>query len=162
MRDNPARTGVHLSVDTIKALSKIDNIVGMKDTSGDMTFINEVIRQTADENFSLLCGRDTLIFSSLVSGGSGAVPASGNVIPKLIVDLYNEVKQGNLDAAREAQFLLAPFRMAFNLGTFPIVIKEAMQLIGFDVGRTRLPIQPLNPEKRDTLKNILKNIGLIG
>ncbi len=158
--NNPGRTGVHISIETIKALSKIENIVGMKDSSGDMTYINEVVRNT-DENFHFFCGRDTLIFSSLVSGGSGAVPASANIAPRLIVELYNQFKQGNLEAAREAQFTLAPLRMAFNLGSFPVVLKEGMQMIGLDVGRTRPPILPMSPDKRDILKNILKNMGLI-
>lgn len=158
--NNPGRTGVHISLETIKALSNIENIVGMKDSSGDMTFINEVIRNT-DGNFSVLCGRDTLIFSSLVSGGRGAVPATANIAPRLIVELYKQFKQGNLEAARQAQFTLAPLRMAFNLGSFPVVIKEAMQIIGCDVGRTRPPILPLSPDKRKILKNILKNMGLI-
>lgn len=158
--NNPGRTGVHISIETIKALSKIENIVGMKDSSGDMTYINEVIRNT-DENFHFFCGRDTLIFSSLVSGGSGAVPASANIAPRLIVELYNQFKQGNLEAAREVQFTLAPLRMAFNLGSFPVVLKEGMQMIGLDVGRTRPPILPMSPDKRDILKNILKNMGLI-
>ena len=157
--NNPGRTGVHISIETIKALSKIENIVGMKDSSGDMTYINEVIRNT-DENFHFFCGRDTLIFSSLVSGGSGAVPASANIAPRLIVELYNQFKQGNLEAAREAQFTLAPLRMAFNLGSFPVVLKEGMQMIGLEVGRTRPPIQPMSSDKRDTLKSILKNMGL--
>ncbi len=158
--NNPGRTGVHISIETIKALSKIENILGMKDSSGDMTYINEVIRNT-DENFHFFCGRDTLIFSSLVSGGSGAVPASANITPKLIVELYNQFKQGNLEAARKAQFALAPLRMAFNLGSFPVVLKEGMQMIGFEVGRARPPIQPMSSDKRDVLKNILKNMGLI-
>jgi len=158
--NNPGRTDVHISIETIKVLSKIENIVGMKDSSGDMTYINEVIRNT-DENFHFFCGRDTLIFSSLVSGGSGAVPASANIAPQLIVELYNQFKQGNLEAARKAQFTLAPLRMAFNLGSFPVVIKEAMQMIGFEVGRTRPPIQPMSPDNRDILKNILKNMGSI-
>jgi 4-hydroxy-tetrahydrodipicolinate synthase len=159
--NNPARTGVHISLETIQALAKIENIVGMKDSSGDMTYMNEVIRNTADENFSLLCGRDTLIFSSLLSGGTGAVPASANIAPKLVVELYDQFQQGNLEAARQAQFTLAPLRMAFSLGSFPVVMKEGMQLIGLDVGSTRPPILPMNPERRDILKNILKDIGLI-
>jgi dihydrodipicolinate synthase/N-acetylneuraminate lyase len=77
----------------------------------------------------------------LVTGGKGAVPASGNVAPELIVNLYNAVKRGDLQAARAFQFQLAPLRNAFSLGSFPVVLKEALNLIGIPVGTTRLPIQ---------------------
>jgi len=89
------------------------------------------------------------------------VPASGNVAPELIVNLYNAVKRGDLQAARAFQFQLAPLRNAFSLGSFPVVLKEALNLIGIPVGTTRLPIQALTEEKRKALKKILEEMGLI-
>ena len=158
--NNPARTGYGIPVDIIRKLTEIDNIVGMKDSSGDLTYANEVIRTTGPD-FYYLCGRDTVIFNVLTSGGSGAVPATANVAPKLIVDLYNHVKSGNYEAARQAQFDLIPLRMAFSLGSFPVVIKEALSILGFDTGGARAPIQSLTPENHRRLVEVLKKMGLV-
>ncbi len=158
--NNPDRTGVNISIDTTKRLSEIDNIVGIKDSSGDMSYVIEIINNTND-SFSFFCGKDTIIYSTLVTGGKGAVPASGNVAPALIVELYNAVKKNDLDEARSIQFKLSQLRNAFSLGSFPVVLKEALNLIGVNVGTTRLPIKPLSTENRTKLKTILENMGLI-
>ncbi|KYZ75777.1 dihydrodipicolinate synthase family protein [Anaerosporomusa subterranea] len=157
--NNPDRTGYDIPVDTIKRLAEIDNIVGMKDSGGNLTYVNEVMRSIGTD-FSILSGKDTVIFNILTAGGRGAVPASANVAPKLIVDLYNYVQSGDYDAARKAQFELAPLRMAFSLGSFPIVVKEALDIMGFDVGGARAPIQPLTPENRSRLTEVLKKMNL--
>jgi 4-hydroxy-tetrahydrodipicolinate synthase len=158
--NNPDRTGVNISIDTIKRLSSIDNIVGIKDSSGDMTYVCEIIKN-ASSSFSFFCGKDTIIYSTLVTGGKGAVPASGNVAPALIVEIYNAVKQGDLKKARDLQFKLDPLRNAFSLGSFPVVLKEALNLIGVEVGAARLPIKPLSEDNRSKLKTILKNMELL-
>jgi 4-hydroxy-tetrahydrodipicolinate synthase len=158
--NNPDRTGFNLSVETISRLARIENVIGMKDSSGNLTLVGEVIRNTGPD-FRVFCGRDTVIFQVLASGGGGAVPASGNVAPRLIVELYDHFRRGDLEAARAAQFKLAPLRMAFNLGSFPVVIKEALNLMGLEVGSARPPIQPLVPEKREQLAGVLREIGLI-
>jgi len=158
--NNPDRVGYSIPIPVIKKLSAIDNIVGIKDSGGDLTYVNETIRQTGPD-FCVFSGKDTVIFNILTSGGAGAVPASGNVAPKLIVEMYNAVQSGDLARARACQQSLTPLRNAFALGSFPVVIKEAMDLLGMDVGPARLPIQPLLPEKREELKTILKNLGLL-
>jgi len=158
--NNPARTGYDIPVDIIRKLAEIDNIVGMKDSGGNLTYVNEVLRTTGPD-FHFFCGRDTVIFNVLTSGGSGAVPASANVAPKLVVDLYNHVKSGNYEAARQAQFDLTPLRMAFSLGSFPVVIKEALSILGFDTGGARAPIQSLTPENHRRLVEVLKKMELV-
>ena len=158
--NNPDRTGYDIPVDIIRKLAEIDNIVGMKDSSGNLTYVNEILRTTGPD-FHVFCGRDTVIFNVLTSGGSGAVPASANVAPKLVVDLYNYVKSGNYEAARQAQFDLAPLRMAFSLGSFPVVIKEALDILGFNTGGARAPIQSLTPENHSRLAEVLKKMGLV-
>lgn len=158
--NNPDRVGYSIPIPVIKKLSAIDNIVGIKDSGGDLTYVNETIRQTGPD-FSVFSGKDTVIFNILTSGGAGAVPASGNVAPKLIVEMYNAVQSGDLPRARKCQQALTPLRNAFALGSFPVVIKEAMDILGMDVGPARLPIQPLVPEKRKELETIIKNLGLI-
>lgn len=158
--NNPARTGVNISADFIVRASKVENIVGIKDSSGDLTLTAEYIRRT-DEKFSVLAGRDTLIYGTLCYGGKGAIAATANVAPKLIVEIYEAFKAGDMKRSLVAQFRLAPLRLAFDLGTFPVVIKEALNLIGIDAGVGIPPVGGMNPKAKDELKEILKNMGLL-
>jgi len=158
--NNPGRTGVNLSADLISRLSKVDNIVGIKDSSGDLTLTSEYIRRTGDD-FSVLSGRDTLIYGTLLYGGKGAIAATANVAPKLVVEIYEAYIRGDVKRAREAQVKLAPLRLAFNLGSFPVVIKDALKLIGIDVGPARSPVRSLDKVKQEKLRSILQEMGLL-
>ncbi|MTI59183.1 MAG: 4-hydroxy-tetrahydrodipicolinate synthase [Firmicutes bacterium] len=158
--NNPARTGVNVSARLIERASKIENIVGIKDSSGDMTLTGEFIRRT-DDDFNVLIGKDTLILSGLVYGGKGAISSTANLVPELIVKIYEEYIKGNLEEALKAQYELAPLRLAFNMGTFPIVMKEGLKLMGIDVGNTLEPVEALEENKLSKLKNILEDIGVL-
>lgn len=159
--NNIGRTKVAISADTACELAKIDNIIGIKDSSGDMTLTGEYIRRTKEENFSVLVGRDTLILAGLCYGATGAIAACANIAPRLCVELYRQFKLGNMEKALELQYSLAPLRMAFSLGSFPVVIKEALKLIGLDMGACLAPIQELDPENRNVLRRILQDLALI-
>ena len=156
--NNPGRTGVSISLDLILRLSKIDNIVGIKDSSGDMNQAAEIVRRTGSD-FSVLSGRDTLIYGFLAYGAHGSVAATANIVPELVVSIYELYQKGELQASLEAQFRLAPLRMAFSLGSFPVIMKEGLKLRGIDVGNALRPIQPLSVEAREKLKKILDNIN---
>ena len=138
---NPDRTMVKMPTGLVSRLAKIDNIVGIKDSSGDLTLSSDYIR-TTPENFAVLMGRDTLIFTGLLSGAKGAIAATGNVVPALVVQIYECFKAGDLAGSRRAQEALAPLRMAFTWGTFPVVIKEALDLIGLEGGPAPRPGRP--------------------
>lgn len=158
---NPARTGVNLSPDIAARLAQIENIVGIKDSSGDLTLTTEFIRRAASEKFHVLAGRDTLIFATLISGGSGSIAATANVAPQLVAEIYNAFVAGDFTRARRAQADLAPLRIAFDLGTFPVVIKEALALMGICAARAKAPVQPMADARRAELKQILKNLGVL-
>ena len=158
--NNPPRTGVNISADFVVRASKVDNIVGIKDSSGDMSLMAEYIRRT-DGKFSVLAGRDTLIYGVLCYGGKGGIAACANIAPKLIVEIYEAFMAGDMRRSLDAQFRLAPLRLAFDLGTFPVVIKEALTLIGIEAGPGIAPVGAMKPEARAELKNILKNMGLL-
>jgi 4-hydroxy-tetrahydrodipicolinate synthase len=158
--NNPARTGVNISAEFVARASKVENIVGIKDSSGDLTITSEYIRRTGEE-FSVLAGRDTLIYGTLCYGGKGAIAATANVVPKVVVEIYEAFQKGDLKRSLEAQFRLAPLRLAFDLGTFPVVIKEALNLIGIDAGVGMPPVGGIKPEAKKELKEILKNMGLL-
>jgi 4-hydroxy-tetrahydrodipicolinate synthase len=158
--NNPGRTGVNLSPDFVVRASKVENIVGVKDSSGDFTLTAEYIRRTG-ETFSVLAGRDTLIYATLCYGGKGAIAACANVAPKLIVEIYNAFHAGDMKRALDAQFRLAPLRLAFDLGTFPVVIKEALNLMGIEAGVGVPPVGGIKPEAKAELKQILKDLGVL-
>ena len=159
--NNPGRTGgLNLSAGLVARLAEHPNIVGIKDSSGDMSLTSEYTRRT-DDNFAVLLGRDTLIYAGLLHGAKGAIAASANIVPALVVEIYQAFVEGNLTRALEAQRRLAPLRLAFGLGTFPIVVKEALNLIGISAGPARGPVGPMSPESREELKKILQELEII-
>ena len=158
--NNPPRTGVNISADFVSRASEIENIVGIKDSSGDLSLTAEYIRRTG-EGFSVLAGRDTLIYGTLCYGGKGAIAATANVAPKIVAEIYEAFVAGDMKRSLDAQFRLAPLRLAFDLGTFPVVIKEALTLIGIDAGVGIAPIGGMKPEAKEELKGILRSMGLL-
>ncbi|OGP76802.1 MAG: 4-hydroxy-tetrahydrodipicolinate synthase [Deltaproteobacteria bacterium RBG_16_49_23] len=158
--NNPGRTGINISANLVVQASKVENIVGIKDSSGDLTLTAEYIRKTG-ETFSVLAGRDTLIYGTLCYGGKGAIAATANVAPKVIVEIYEAFMAGDMKRSLEAQFRLAPLRLAFDLGTFPVVIKEALNLIGIDAGVGIPPVGGISSKAKEELREILKNMELL-
>jgi len=155
---NPGRTGgVNLSINLVERLSEHPNIVGIKDSSGDLSQTMAYIENTGDD-FIVLLGRDTLIYAGLLHGAKGSITATANAAPELVVSIYNAFIQGNLDAALTAQKRLAPLRQAFGLGTFPVVVKEALSILGIPAGPARGPVGPMAPEQREKLKAVLTAI----
>lgn len=160
--NNPGRTGgVALTPATLARLAEeLPNFAGIKDSSGDLTQVAEMIR-LCPPDFKVIIGRDTLIYGALTYGAAGAIAATANVAPKLVVGIYRAFKAGDYDKARQYQGELAPLRMAFGLGSFPVVMKEALTIMGLPAGRCRRPIQPLSEEKRAQLREILVKMGII-
>ncbi|RTE10198.1 4-hydroxy-tetrahydrodipicolinate synthase [Paenibacillus whitsoniae] len=159
--NNPDRVGNNITVRLMERLADIPNIVGVKDSSGDMTLTAEYIRRTREKGFKVMAGRDVMILGSLAYGAVGCVASTANIVPALVVDIYNKFMSGDLSAACEAQFKLAPLRMAFNLASFPVVTKEAMNLIGLEVGSSILPNTAATEENRKKLRAILTEMGAI-
>jgi len=160
--NNPERTGVALSTDTIVRLAnEIPNFKGIKDSSGDLTIAAELIR-LCPPDFKVIMGRDTLIYGALAYGAAGAVAATANVVPGLTVAIYEAVRTGDHARARELQRRLAPLRVAFSIGTFPVVVKEAMAMMGIiPWGGCRKPVLPLDKDRREKLAKILKELEVI-
>ena len=139
--NNPATCGgVKIDVDTVARLADIPNILGVKDSSGDMQNTIEYIR-VVPERFSVLMGRDTLICAGMIFGAHGAVPATGNIAPHLVVDIYEAFMRGDQAAAMVAQRKLSPIRHSLTLGTAPGGVKAALQLLGLSIGPSRSPGQ---------------------
>jgi len=160
--NNPPKTGVNLSAAMVAKLAEVPNIVGIKDSSGDFTLTAEYIRLTRGKDFQVLLGRDTLIYAGLCYGAAGSIAACANVAPRLTADIYDRYIAGDLAGALDAQFRLAPLRIAFNLGSFPTVIKESLELLGIDAGGCMAPVGPMSPEERAQLRKVLVEMGLLG
>jgi len=125
----PGRTHVSIAPQTVARLAEIDNIVGVKDSSGDLNNTVDYLRLTPDD-FAVMNGNDGLICAALSAGANGAVAATANIVPGLLVSIYDSVQAGNLQAAWEAQWAVIPLRRCFALSTVPDPIKEAARAIG--------------------------------
>jgi 4-hydroxy-tetrahydrodipicolinate synthase len=160
--NNPSTCGgVKIDVDTVARLAQLSNVLGIKDSSGDLQNTNEYIR-VVPESFAVMQGRDTLIYPSLVCGAKGAVPATGNIAPELCVAIFEAFVSGDHEAAKAAQQRLNPVRLAMNLGTAPGGVKAALELMGLSIGPSRSPVSPLLPEKKEKMRAALEQAGLLG
>jgi 4-hydroxy-tetrahydrodipicolinate synthase len=160
--NNPATCGgVSIDPATCATLAEVPNIIGIKDSSGDLQNTIEILRSTPRDRFAVLNGRDTLIFSALVAGVQGAIPATCNIAPDLCVGIYEAFTAGDVEKAKALQSRLHGIRTAMTLGTGNGAIKEAMTLLGRPMGPNRRPISPLSAEKRQKLKDVLTAAGML-
>lgn len=160
--NNAPKTNVTITPTTAAKLAGIDNIVGIKDSTGDMTNAAEYIRLTRDnDNFHVLMGRDTLIHAALCYGATGAIASCANVAPRIAADIYDKYVAGDLKGSLDAQYTLAPLRIACGMGTFPAVIKEGLAMQGIPVGKCLAPISELKPEEKEKLHQVLVEMKLL-
>jgi 4-hydroxy-tetrahydrodipicolinate synthase len=158
--NNPSTCGgLMIGVDTVARLAEIPNILAVKDSSGDLQNTQEYIK-VVPPRFSVMMGRDTLIFPSLVMGTRGAVPATGNIAPQMLVSIYELFRKGDLEGARAAQLHLNPLRMALSLCTPPGAVKAALEMLGMPIGPCRSPVAAIAPEKKAKMKSALEAAGL--
>ncbi len=160
--NNKPKTNITVEPATAAKLAQIDNIIGIKDSTGDMTNTEEYLRLTKDmKDFYVMMGRDTLIYAALCYGASGAIASCANVAPRIAADIYDKYIAGDREGALKAQFNFSALRIATSMGTFPVVLKEALKLIGHDCGDCVKPIQPLSDEQREKLREVLSGMGLL-
>lgn len=159
--NNPDRVMNNISANLLERLAMVPNIVGIKDSSGDLTLTAEYIRRSRHSDFKVMAGRDIMILASLVYGAVGSVASTANIVPALVVDIYEKFMQGDVQGALEAQYRLAPLRMAFNLGSFPVVMKDAANLLGLQLGQPIKPNTSCSPANLIKLKSILVEVGAL-
>lgn len=150
----PAKTGVQLNVDTVRRLAEIPNIRGIKDSGGDFDRLLQLINLRRDD-FAVFTGTDSMILWTLMAGGDGAVAATTNAVPSVVMSIWNHFHQGDIAAARQAQEALRPLRDAFALGTLPVVLKTAAGLLGMPAGPARSPVLPLDEAALERLKKAI-------
>lgn len=155
----PERAGVELTPAIVRRIAEqCENFVGLKDSSGEL----EKIPEYTAAGLAVFVGRDHLILEALKRGAAGAVTACANVAPRAFVDLYKAFQAGNMEEAARLQALVEPLRRAFALGTFPAVVKEAMNLSGMKVGACRRPVGPMAAEGRQKLAAVLDQLRAEG
>jgi 4-hydroxy-tetrahydrodipicolinate synthase len=158
--NNPATCGgLAIEPATVAMLAQSPNIIGIKDSSGDLQNTIEIIGRVP-ATFGVLMGRDTLIHAALAHGAAGAIPASCNIAPLLCVGIFNAFHRGDTLEAATLQARLHPVRTALALATGNGVVKEALALLGRDCGPNRRPIAPMSVEKREQLRRVLLDAGL--
>lgn len=151
----PARTGNALAPATVEKLAKIDNIVGVKDSSGNFDNILQYIERTRDMGFTVLSGNDSLILWTLLAGGQGGIAGCANVFPRNMVAIYEQWKRGNIAEARKAQDAIRPFRNCFRFGNPNTIVKAATAMLGYPVGKCRAPFNGLSEEAMAAVKDAL-------
>jgi len=158
--NNPGRCGYAMSQELVEELAhSVPNLVGMKDSSGDLTQTMEFIRRNADVNFRVMCGKDTLIYSGLCVGAVGAVCSTANYLPKLVCSIYDKYVSGDLKGSLEAQWELNPIRLATDKSSFPVATKDLANLVGMQVGSPFLPNLSSPPKQIEHLRRQLVDGG---
>lgn len=158
----PQCTGLPLPWQMVEDLAQIPNIVGVKDSSGQLSFILAVLEKVRDK-INVLCGHDEVVVAALAAGCSGAILASANVIPDIWVQIYNHVKNGELQKARELQYKVQKIARIIA-GSGAVGTKEALNMMKIKVGPVRKPLSvggELTYEAREELRLDLEKIGKI-
>ncbi|GFZ66627.1 4-hydroxy-tetrahydrodipicolinate synthase [Pseudomonas amygdali pv. eriobotryae] len=154
MYNIPAKTGMSIGIGAVATLSPHPQIKGIKDSAGNFDALVQMMQYRSDD-FAVFAGTDSLIYRNLLAGGDGAIAATANAVPEVVMSIWNNFQSGNHEAARAAQEALRPLRDAFALGTMPVVLKTATQLLNVPVGPCRAPVQPLDAAALEKLQNLL-------
>lgn len=155
----PGRTGVNLSPKTVLTLSRHPNIVGIKEASGNLSQIMEIKRLCSDD-FALYSGDDGLILPILSVGGVGVISVLSNILPKETSEICKYFFNGEIEKSRKLQLKLSPLINALFSDVNPIPIKNALNILGYNVGGLRLPLcLEMTDENYENLKQTLSNLN---
>jgi 4-hydroxy-2-oxoglutarate aldolase len=156
----PPATGMDLSAELLVALSQHPNIIAVKDTGGNIAKMGETIRRAAP-GFQVLSGSANFFYPSMAMGVAGGILALANLAPDESVALYDLFQAGEIDKGRELHLRMLPVNLAITSRFGVPGLKAALDMAGFYGGAPRLPLRPLNEERRQELRTILETAGLI-
>ena len=161
MYNVPSRTGCNILPETAVTLAKtVDNIVGIKEATGNISQAAKLM-SLADGCIDMYSGNDDQIVPILSLGGKGVISVLSNVAPKKTHDIVAEYLAGNVEASRKLQLEAIELIDALFCEVNPIPVKHALNLMGMEVGPLRMPLSPMEDKNLETLKNALKNYGLL-
>jgi 4-hydroxy-tetrahydrodipicolinate synthase len=157
----PGRTGKNIEPQTLIRLAEIDNIVGLKDASGDITQTMDIIAgiKRKGKTFYVLTGEDSLTYPLMALGGDGGICAVGNVIGREYTTMCKLMKEGKWAEAREIHYRTLPLVKTLFIETNPVPVKEAMEMMGLPSGPVRLPLVAMRPANRERLRQDLIAVG---
>ncbi len=156
----PGRTAVNMLPSTVARLAEIKNIVGIKEATGDMKQVSEIIRLCGDR-IDVISGDDFTTLPLMALGGQGVISVSANVAPRLMSQMCALWDQARHDEARAIHFTLEPLNAAMFIETNPIPVKTALAMMGKIKEEFRLPLCEMSPANREKLKTVLKGMKLI-
>jgi len=157
----PSRTGVNLLPETLAELAELKNIVAVKEASGNLDQMTQIIELCGDK-ITLLSGDDKLLLPVLSIGGKGVISVVANIIPRDVSDMIREFEEGNYQKSKEI-FLskVYPLSSAMFYETNPIPVKTSARLMGLPSGDLRLPLSPMSENNLNKLKADLIKFGLL-
>ena len=159
MYNVPGRTSMNMKPSLVAELAKIENIVAIKEASGDLAQVAELCRLVPND-FAVYSGNDDSILPLLTLGGKGVISVLANVCPQETHDLVQKFFDGDIEGSRKIQLELKPLIDALFIEVNPIPVKTAMNLLGFEVGNLRLPLAEMDIKNLEVLKKELANAGL--
>ena len=154
------RTSVNMTPATIARTAQLPNVVGIKEGSGSLGQVSEIIHQCGDA-FTILSGDDPLTVPMMALGAKGVITVTANVAPKEMANMVNAALAGNFAEARASHFKLAPLFKALFYETNPIPVKEALSIMNKIDPDIRLPLTRLSSDNRDRLGRVMQEVGLI-
>lgn len=157
----PGRTGIGFPIDVMAELAKKDNIVGVKEASGDMGYVVKLANATRDHEFHIWSGNDDITIPLMSVGGSGAISVWANLMPEKVHEMCWDYLEGRTAKAAQTQLDFLPLINDFFIEVNPIPIKEAMNMAGMDVGGFRLPLYEMEEKNRAVLRAEMQRLGLI-
>lgn len=156
----PSRTGVNITPATCKKLSEIENIVAIKEASGNLSQIAE-IKNLCGENLNIYSGNDDQITPILACGGIGVISVLSNVAPEYTHNIVYNFLEGKIESAINSQIKAIPLIKALFSEVNPIPVKAALNMLGYNVGTPRLPLIEMSESGKDNLKRELITFGLL-
>lgn len=156
----PGRTGCSISESVVARLKDHPNIMGIKEASGNMSYTAKIAKY-AGPDFALYCGNDDIAVPTMALGGSGVISVSANIIPGQTHDMIMDYLSGSTAKATEAQIKYLDFINALFCEVNPVPIKEAMNMLGMNVGGFRLPLCEMEESNRDKLRKTMENVGIL-
>ncbi len=155
----PGRTGVNMTADTVARLSEVQNIVGVKEASGNLSQICDILRATP-RTFCVLSGDDAMYFPMLALGAKGVISVVSNVAPREMADLYDAFVSGRIATAREIHYRLWPLMQTLFIETNPIPVKTAVAMMGMIREEFRLPLCAMSDVNRKALAKVLSGLKI--
>jgi len=156
----PGRTGVNMTAETVARLAEVPNIVGVKEASGNLAQICDIVHSTPG-TFCVLSGDDGLYFPLLALGAKGVISVASNVVPKEMAELYEAFAIGQVARAREIHFRLWPLLQTLFIETNPVPVKTALAMMGKVQEEFRLPLCGMSDANRKVLAKVLSGLGLL-